>query len=41
MRKTIMIVEDDQFFHDLYIDLLEDAEYIITCAYDGVEAIKN
>ncbi len=36
-----MIVEDDQSFHNLYIDLLEDAEYKITCAYDCMEAMEK
>jgi len=39
MRKRIMIVEDDQSFHDLYLDLLEDTGYEIICTYDGDEAM--
>jgi len=39
MSKKIMIVEDDQSFHDLYIELLGDTNYKITCTYDGEEAM--
>ncbi len=35
MRKSIMIVEDDQSFHDLYTEMLEDTDYGIIRAYDG------
>jgi len=41
MSKKIMIVEDDQSFHDLYTDLLEDTDYKITCTYDGEEAMER
>jgi CheY-like chemotaxis protein len=41
MSKQIMIVEDDQSFHDLYTELLEDTDYKITCAYDGDEAMEK
>jgi CheY-like chemotaxis protein len=41
MRKKIMIVEDDQSFHDLYMDLLEDTGYEIICTYDGDEAMER
>jgi CheY-like chemotaxis protein len=40
MGKTIMIVEDDQYFHDLYKAMLEDTGYEITHAYDGDEAMS-
>ncbi len=39
MKKRIMVVEDDKSFHDLYIDLLEDTDYEIVCAFDGDEAM--
>ncbi len=38
MSKTIMIVEDDQSFHDLYTAMLEDTDYGIIRAYDGDDA---
>ena len=41
MSKKIMIIEDDQSFHDLYTELLEDTDYKITCTYDGVEAMEK
>ncbi len=41
MRKKIMIVEDDQSFHDLYMDLLIDTGYEIICTYDGDEAMEK
>ncbi len=41
MSKKIMIIEDDQAFHDLYIDLLEDTDYQVTCTYDGEEAMEK
>ncbi len=39
MGKTIMIVEDDQVFHDLYTEMLEDTDYRLIHAYDGDEAL--
>jgi CheY-like chemotaxis protein len=39
MYKTIMIVEDEQCFHNLYKEMLEDTDYGITHAYDGDEAL--
>ena len=39
MSKTIMVVEDDQIFHDLYTELLEDTDYRLIHAYDGDEAL--
>ena len=41
MSKRIMIVEDDQSFHDLYTELLEDTDYKIICTYDGDEAMER
>ncbi len=41
MEKSIMIVEDDQSFHDLYLDMFEDTEYDIICTYDGNEAMER
>ncbi len=34
-----MIVEDDQVFHDLYTEMLEDTDYRFIHAYDGDEAL--
>ena len=35
MGKTIMVVDDDQVFHDLYTEMLEDTEYQLIHVYDG------
>ena len=40
MGKTIMIVEDDQIFHDIYAEMLEDTDYRLIHAYDGDEALS-
>ena len=37
--KTIMIIDDDQVFHDLYTEMLEDTDYRLLHAYDGDEAL--
>ena len=34
-----MIIEDDQTFHDLYTEMLEDTDYRLIHAYDGDEAL--
>ena len=34
-----MIVEDDQVFHDLYTEMLEDTDYRLIHVYDGDEAL--
>ncbi|MHC4269824.1 MAG: response regulator [Planctomycetota bacterium] len=39
MDHTIMVVDDDRDFHDLYTALLEDTEYRLTHVYDGDEAL--
>ncbi len=39
MAKTIMIIDDDQVFHDLYAEMLEDNDYKLIHAYDGDEAL--
>ncbi len=39
MSKTIMIAEDDQIFHDLYTEMLEDTAYRLIHVYDGEEAL--
>ncbi len=41
MGKTIMIVDDDQVFHDLYTEMLEDTDYRLIHAYDGDEALSE
>lgn len=39
MSKTIMIVDDEQVFHDLYTEMLEDTDYRLIHVYDGDEAL--
>lgn len=39
MNKTIMIVEDDASFHNLYDEMLDDADYKLIHTYDGDEAL--
>ncbi len=39
MAKTIMVIDDDQVFHDLYTEMLEDTDYGLIHAYDGDEAL--
>ena len=41
MGKIIMIVEDDQIFHDLYTEMLEDTDYRLIHVYDGDEALSE
>ena len=41
MVKTIMIVEDDRDFQELYMAMLEGADYKIICAYDGDDALSR
>jgi DNA-binding NtrC family response regulator len=41
MSKTIMIVEEDQHFHGLYTDMLEETDYRIVHAYNGNEALSR
>ncbi|MHC4270270.1 MAG: response regulator [Planctomycetota bacterium] len=41
MGKTIMVVDDDRIFHDLYTEMLEDTEYRLIHAYDGDEALHG
>ncbi|MCP4369620.1 MAG: response regulator [Deltaproteobacteria bacterium] len=41
MNKTILIVEDEQHFHDLYEAMLEGTDYRIISAYDGDEALSK
>ncbi len=41
MGKSIMIVEDDQVFHDLYTEMLEDTDYRLIHVYDGDEALPE
>jgi CheY-like chemotaxis protein len=37
--KTIMVVDDEQVFHDLYAEMLEDTDYRLIHVYDGDEAL--
>jgi CheY-like chemotaxis protein len=39
LSKTIMIVDDEQVFHDLYAEMLEDTDYRLIHVYDGDEAL--
>ena len=39
MGKNIMVVDDDQVFHDLYTELLEDTDYRLIHTYDGDDAL--
>ncbi len=39
MNKTIMIVDDEQHFHDRYTAMLKDSDYEILSVYDGDEAL--
>ena len=39
MGKNIMVVDDDQVFHDLYTEMLEETEYRLIHTYDGDEAL--
>ncbi len=41
MSKSIMILEDENVFHDLYAELLEDTDYRLIHAYDGDEALSK
>ncbi|MCR4289388.1 MAG: response regulator [Candidatus Scalindua sp.] len=41
MKKNIMIVEDEQRYHDLYTLMLEGTDYEITHAYDGDDAFQR
>ena len=41
MDKKILIVEDEQSFHDLYKEMLEGNGYDIISVYDGDEAMEK
>ncbi len=41
MRKTVMIVDDEQPFHDLYTKMLEGSNYRMINVYDGYEALSK
>ena len=41
MSKTVMIVEDEPLFHELYEKMLEDTNYELIHAYDGSEALSK
>ncbi len=41
MNKTIMIVEDDLSFHNLYDSILEGTGYRVVRAYDGDDALAK
>ena len=39
MCKSMLIVEDEQVFHDLYTEMLEETDYRLIHAYDGDDAL--
>ncbi len=41
MNKSIMIVDDEQHFHELYTGMLESLNYEIISVYDGYEALTK
>ncbi len=41
MNKTIMVVDDEQSFHDRYMTMLEDPDYEVISVYDGDEALSK
>ncbi len=41
MNKTIMIVDDEQSFHDRYAAMLDDSNYEVISVYDGDEALSK
>jgi len=41
MKKNILLVEDDEFLHELYLDLLKSAGYAVTGAKDGATAYEK
>ncbi|MFQ5685496.1 MAG: PleD family two-component system response regulator [Candidatus Scalindua sp.] len=41
MKKNIMIVEDENRYHDLYTLMLEGTDYEIIRAYDGDDAFQR
>ena len=38
---TVMIVDDEQYSHDFYHEMLEGTEYEVISAYDSNEALSN
>ena len=39
--KTIMIVDNEQLFHDFYYEMLKDTDYEVISAYDCYEALAK
>ncbi|HLD11655.1 MAG TPA: response regulator, partial [Patescibacteria group bacterium] len=39
-RKTICIIEDDEFLRDLYVELLTGEGYTVIAAEDGEEGLR-
>ncbi|MGR3175155.1 MAG: response regulator [Candidatus Scalindua sp.] len=39
--KTIMIVDDEQLFHDFFSEMLDGINYEVISAYDGDEALSK
>lgn len=40
-QKKILLVEDDQFLHQLYTDLLKTEQYDVTGVIDGKDALEK
>jgi len=40
-RQKILIVEDDVDFADLVKNILESRNYLVTCSYDGKDALRQ
>ena len=40
-KHSVLIVEDDQFIRDLYVELLGDAGYKVNSAKDGEEGLEK
>ncbi len=41
MSKTVIIVDDEQHFHDRYRAMLDNTDYEVISAYDGEEALAK
>ena len=41
MAKRILVVDDEQYIRDLYVEFFSDAGYEVDSAVDGVEGLKK
>lgn len=41
MAKTILVVDDDQYIRDLYVEILEEDGYTVETAEDGTDALEK